>query len=100
VDQCDRLQGVVGPLAPHVGLGQATLFLIDERERVLLSRAVAGANGLQKNGHPSLRLVIERIPCIVSPAVACQPSVRGFGTVGLPFTHYLVTTAGTKVLSN
>lgn len=39
VDQCGWLQ-VVRPLAPHVGLGQATQFLIDERERVLLSRAV------------------------------------------------------------
>jgi hypothetical protein len=37
------------------------------------------------------RLVIERISCIVSPGVACQRSVREFGTVGLPFTHYSVT---------
>jgi hypothetical protein len=89
VDQCGWLQ-VVRPLAPHVGLGQATQFLIDERERVL-SRAVRRRERPSKDRSPFPALVIERIPCIVSPGVGCQPSVRGFGTVGLPFTHYLVT---------
>jgi hypothetical protein len=54
MDQCSWLQSVVGPLPPHVRLGQAMQFLIDKREQFLLRCAVASADRLQQNCHSSL----------------------------------------------
>jgi hypothetical protein len=82
---------------------RATQFLIGERERILPSRAVADADGFKRTVALPARLVIERVSCIVSPGVACQPERAGFGTIGVPFTHYLVTVTvrpRRKVLSN
>jgi hypothetical protein len=46
IDKCSCLEGVVGPLPPHVGSRQSMEFVIHEREEPLLSRGIAGTHGL------------------------------------------------------
>ncbi len=48
IDQGSRLQGVVRPLAPHVGIGNAMELCVHERQESFSRCLIAGMNGLKK----------------------------------------------------
>jgi hypothetical protein len=50
VDECRRLQGVAGALAPQVARGQAPQLRVDERHQLVERARVAAAPTLQKYG--------------------------------------------------
>ena len=50
VNKRGGLEGVIGALAAHVGLGEAVEFCVDEREKTVRCVGVSRVHGLQKLG--------------------------------------------------
>jgi hypothetical protein len=54
VNECGRLQRVIGALTPQVGLGPTMEVLVDQRDELIASRGISGAPRVQECRHVGL----------------------------------------------